>query len=251
MPIAHRVSLLPLREQSAAASHLPPVSAVVRSWDGRPSAPERLAEATANLTRGTRKNWREVLRGSVSRDSYGGSVLVRDVEFCSLCQQHLLPFYGRAHIAYLPDGRLLEPSTLPRLLDVFARRRQLQERLTSEVAAAIQDALAPRGVAVMIDAVHLCARLRGVSKQRPRTTTVVYLGAYRRDASLRGEFLAAVLGPLAVPVVADAPQGRPTDHARARGEGRAAPAPVRRIGRRPDYTHGRLWQRHRALTTRG
>ena len=121
-------------------------------------------------------------------------MLVQDVEFYSLCEHHMLPFHGRAHLAYLPEGRVIGLSKLPRLLDVFARRLQVQERLTEQVAEAIEDAIAPRGVAVMLEAVHFCMMMRGVEKQESRTTTTAWRGAFAKDFELRQEFLASLRG---------------------------------------------------------
>jgi GTP cyclohydrolase I len=133
-----------------------------------------------------------VLNGAIFSESYRGLVLVQDVEFYSLCEHHMLPFHGRAHLAYLPEGKVIGLSKLPRLLDVFARRLQVQERLTEQVAEAIEDAIAPRGVAVIIEAVHFCMMMRGVEKQESRTTTTAWLGAFSKDFELRQEFLASL-----------------------------------------------------------
>jgi GTP cyclohydrolase IA len=119
-------------------------------------------------------------------------VLVKDIEFYSLCEHHMLPFFGKSHIAYLPAGRVVGLSKLPRLLEVYARRLQVQERLTQQVAWAIQEALRPRGVAVMLQAAHFCMMMRGVEKQSSKTVTSAVLGEFRDSPALRNEFLAAV-----------------------------------------------------------
>jgi GTP cyclohydrolase IA len=162
--------------------------------EGLLRTPERVAKALAFLNSGASRRPQDVLNGAVFSESYRGLVLVQDVEFYSLCEHHMLPFHGRAHLAYLPEGRVIGLSKLPRLLDVFARRLQVQERLTEQVAKAIEDAIAPRGVAVMVEAAHFCMMMRGVEKQESRTTTTAWLGAFARDFELRQEFLASLRG---------------------------------------------------------
>jgi GTP cyclohydrolase I len=142
----------------------------------------------AELTAGYRQAPRDVLNGAVFEEDCEGMVLVKDIEFYSLCEHHLLPFHGTASIAYLPAGRVLGLSKLPRLLEVYARRLQVQERLTRQVARAVEEAIAPRGVAVAVEALHFCMMMRGVEKQRSRTVTAEFLGAFRESAELRGEF---------------------------------------------------------------
>jgi GTP cyclohydrolase I len=166
--------------------------------EGLQKTPERVAKALAFLNSGASLRPRDVLNGAILSEGYRGTVLVQDIEFYSLCEHHLLPFHGRAHLAYLPDGKVIGLSKLPRLLDVFARRLQVQERLTEQVAQAVEEAIAPRGVAVMLEAAHFCMMMRGVEKQESRTTTTAWLGAFESDVSLRREFLASVHGsPLA------------------------------------------------------
>jgi len=121
-------------------------------------------------------------------------VVVKDIEFYSLCEHHLLPFYGRMHVAYIPDGKIVGLSKLARIVDVFARRLQVQERLTAQIAAAIQDVLQPKGVGVVADAAHLCMMMRGVQKQNSSTMTSCLLGSFRSDPSTRQEFLGLVRG---------------------------------------------------------
>jgi GTP cyclohydrolase I len=164
------------------------------SREGLLRTPERVAKSLAFLNSGATKGARDVLNGAIFSESYRGLVLVQDVEFYSLCEHHMLPFSGRAHIAYLPQGKVIGLSKLPRLLDVFARRLQVQERLNGQVAAAVHEAIRPRGVAVMLEAVHFCMMMRGVEKQDSKTITTAWLGAFERDASLRQEFLASVRG---------------------------------------------------------
>jgi GTP cyclohydrolase I len=163
--------------------------------EGLRRTPERVARALEFLTSGVRASPADVLNGAIFKESYRGVVLVRDIEFYSLCEHHLLPFHGRAHLAYLPNGRVIGLSKLPRLLDVHARRLQVQERLTDDVARAIDEAIRPRGVAVVIEASHFCMMMRGVEKQESRTVTSAFLGAFERNADLRRDLLATVHGP--------------------------------------------------------
>ena len=162
--------------------------------EGLLKTPERVAKAMEFLNSGASKSSRDVLNGAIFSESYRGLVLVQDIEFYSLSEHHMLPFTGKAHIAYLPQGKVIGLSKLPGLLDVFARRLQVQERLTEQVAAAVQEAIRPRGVAVMLEAVHFCMMMRGVEKQQSKTTTTSWPGAFERDSSLRQEFLASVRG---------------------------------------------------------
>jgi GTP cyclohydrolase I len=160
--------------------------------DGLRRTPARVARALAYLTSGRHREPREVLNDAVFEEEYDGVVLVRDVEFYSLCEHHLLPFHGVAHIGYQAAGRVVGLSKLPRLLEIYARRLQVQERLTRQVAEALDDLLRPRGVAVAVEASHLCMRMRGVEKERSLTMTTAFLGSFRDSAALRAEFLAAL-----------------------------------------------------------
>lgn len=134
----------------------------------------------------------DVLNGAIFTQEYDQMVLVKDIEFHFLCEHHLLPFHGKAHVAYLPNGRVVGLSKLPRLLEIYARRLQLQERLTQQVAGAIQEALRPRGVAVMLEAAHFCMMMRGVEKQNSKTITIALLGGFKDSRLLRQEFFGAV-----------------------------------------------------------
>ncbi len=165
--------------------------------EGLLKTPERVAKSLAFLTSGAEKTMADVLNGAVFSEEYDQMVLVKDIEFYSLCEHHMLPFFGKAHIAYLPAGRVVGLSKLPRLLEVYARRLQVQERLTQQVARAIQEALRPRGVAVMLEAAHFCMMMRGVEKQNSKTVTSALLGEFRDSAALRNEFLSAVRGQAA------------------------------------------------------
>jgi len=163
--------------------------------EGLQKTPARVARAMAFLNSGASQSPLDVLNGAIFTETYEGMVLVQDIEFYSLCEHHLLPFHGRAHVAYLPAGRVIGLSKLPRLLDVYARRLQVQERLTDQVARAVQQAIEPRGVAVRLVAAHFCMMMRGVEKQQSLTMTSSFLGAFDRDLSLRQEFLASLRGP--------------------------------------------------------
>ena len=151
--------------------------------------PTRVAASLRFLTQGYGVDVRDVIRDAVYAEPYEEMVLVRDVEVYSLCEHHMLPFYGRAHIAYMPRGRIVGLSKLPRVVDVFARRLQVQERLTTQIAEALDEALHPYGVAVVIEAYHLCMMMRGVQKQNSQTVTSSLTGVFRTDPKTRSEFL--------------------------------------------------------------
>lgn len=156
---------------------------------GLAKTPLRVSRALAWLTRGYDQTVAAAVGDAVFEEEHESMVMVRDIELYSMCEHHLLPFYGKAHIAYIPDGRIVGLSKLPRIVDVFARRLQVQERLTEQVAAAIDDVLRPVGVGVVIEAYHLCMMMRGVQKQNSRTVTSALRGAFRDDARTRDEFL--------------------------------------------------------------
>ena len=162
--------------------------------EGLVRTPERMARALMDLTQGAQTSVQEVINGAVFAESYDEMVLVKDIEFYSLCEHHLLPFYGRAHIAYLPAGHVIGLSKLPRILEVFARRLQVQERLTQQVAEALSGVLQPRGVAVVLEAAHFCMMMRGIQKQNSKTVTSTLLGEFRSSPELRSEFLSSVRG---------------------------------------------------------
>jgi GTP cyclohydrolase IA len=157
--------------------------------EGLVRTPKRVARSMAWLTRGYRQTARSAVGEGVFEEAHDHMVMVRDIELYSLCEHHLLPFFGKAHIAYIPDGRILGLSKLPRLVEVFARRLQVQERLTGQIAQAVEEVLAPRGVGVVIEAMHLCMMMRGVEKQNSKTITSALLGSFRDDAKTRDEFL--------------------------------------------------------------
>ena len=151
--------------------------------------PTRVQEALAFLTRGYRETLAHAVGNGVFEEAHESMILVRDIEIYSLCEHHMLPFYGRAHVAYVPDGRILGLSKLPRIVDMFARRLQVQERLTDQVADAVMEVLGPRGVGVVVEAAHLCMMMRGVEKQNSRTVTSALRGIFRDDPKTRDEFL--------------------------------------------------------------
>jgi GTP cyclohydrolase I len=161
---------------------------------GLARTPVRVEAALRWLTRGYDMSVESAVGGAVYDEPHENMILVRDIELYSLCEHHLLPFYGRAHVAYIPDGRILGLSKVPRVVEVFARRLQVQERLTDQIAEAIMDVLRPRGVGVVIEAAHLCMMMRGVEKQNSRTVTSSVLGAFRSDPKTRDEFLRLVHG---------------------------------------------------------
>jgi GTP cyclohydrolase IA len=156
---------------------------------GLQNTPERVAKAMAWLTRGYEQSVHDVVGAALFEESHNSMVMVRDIELYSLCEHHMLPFFGKAHIAYIPNGRIVGLSKLPRIVEVFARRLQVQERLTEQIAEAIDEVLAPRGVGVVIEARHLCMMMRGVEKQNSTTITSALRGAFLEDARTREEFL--------------------------------------------------------------
>ncbi len=148
-----------------------------------------MAKSLEFLTSGYRESVEEVVGEGVFNEDGDEMVVVRDVELYSLCEHHILPFTGKAHVAYLPDGKIVGLSKIPRIIDVFARRLQVQERLTTQVANALQEVLQPKGVAVVIEAHHMCMMMRGVQKQNSFATTSCMLGYFKRDSKTRAEFL--------------------------------------------------------------
>ncbi len=163
--------------------------------DGLLDTPERVEKSMAFLTRGYTQDVPTVLHGALFDVDYDEMVIVKDIEFFSLCEHHLLPFFGKAHVAYLPKGKVIGLSKLPRLVDVFARRLQVQERLTAQVADAITDAIDPQGVAVILEAQHLCMMMRGVEKQHSATVTSAMRGVFKTQLQTRNEFLSLIRRP--------------------------------------------------------
>jgi GTP cyclohydrolase IA len=159
------------------------------SREGLLSTPSRVAKSLLTLTEGYSLSARDVIGNGVFTEDHDNMIMVRDIELYSLCEHHMLPFFGKAHIAYIPNGKIVGLSKIPRIVDVFSRRLQVQERLTDQIASALDDALQPHGVGVVIEAYHLCMMMRGVQKQNSKTITSAVLGVFREDPRTRDEFL--------------------------------------------------------------
>ena len=159
---------------------------------GLKHTPERVARMYHELLSGYRQDPHKIVNDAMFEETYDEMVVVRDIEFYSLCEHHLLPFLGRAHVAYFPRGRVVGLSKIPRIVDMFAKRLQVQERMTRQIAEFLQELLNPYGVAVVIEGLHLCATMRGVKKHDARMTTSAMLGAFRKDMATREEFLANI-----------------------------------------------------------
>jgi len=160
--------------------------------EGLLDTPKRVAKSLRFLLGGQDQDLKGVVNGALFEEEVDEMVLVHDIEFYSMCEHHMLPFFGRIHVAYLPKGRIIGLSKIPRIVDMFARRLQVQERLTVQVAEALQEVLDPKGVAVVSEASHLCMMMRGVSKQASRATASCMLGGFRKNAQTRNEFLSLV-----------------------------------------------------------
>ncbi len=160
--------------------------------EGLQRTPERVARMFAELTEGYRVDPIALVNDALFDVSYDEMVVVRDIEFYSLCEHHLLPFFGRAHVAYIPNGRVLGLSKIPRVVEMYARRLQVQERMTEQIADFLEDLLHPQGVAVVIEAAHMCAMMRGVKKANARMVTSALRGAFRENERTRNEFLSLV-----------------------------------------------------------
>ncbi|MFZ0521547.1 MAG: GTP cyclohydrolase I FolE [Candidatus Acidiferrales bacterium] len=163
--------------------------------EGLRRTPERFEKALRFLTSGYRQDPEKLLNGAMFSVCYDEMVVVKDIELYSLCEHHLLPFFGKCHIAYIPDKKVVGLSKMARLVNMYARRLQIQERLTSQIATAIQEELSPQGVGVIVEARHLCMVMRGVEKQNSTTTTSAMLGAFRENKQTRDEFLSLVKSP--------------------------------------------------------
>jgi GTP cyclohydrolase IA len=162
--------------------------------EGLLETPRRAAEALEFLTSGYHMRIEEILNGALYSVTYDEMVIVKDIELFSLCEHHLLPFFGKCHVAYVPDKKVVGLSKIPRLVDMFARRLQIQERLTTEIAETLQEQIHPQGVGVVVEARHLCMMMRGVEKQHSQTVTSAMLGVFREQEQTREEFLSLVLG---------------------------------------------------------
>lgn len=157
--------------------------------EGLLQTPHRVAKAYEFLTEGYRQDVEKVLNGAIFNEQYSEMVIVKEIDFFSLCEHHMLPFFGRAHIAYIPNGKIVGLSKIPRIVEVFSRRLQVQERLTQQIAQTLYDALNPDGVGVVVEARHMCMMMRGVEKQNSVATTSAMLGTFRDDVKTRAEFL--------------------------------------------------------------
>jgi GTP cyclohydrolase I len=160
--------------------------------DGLRHTPERFEKALRFLTSGYHQDPKKLLNGAMFSVCYDQMVLVKDIEVYSLCEHHMLPFFGKCHVAYIPDKKVVGLSKIPRLVNMFARRLQIQERLTNQIASAIQQEIAPLGVGVVVEARHLCMVMRGVEKQNSQTVTSAMLGAFRENVQTREEFLSLI-----------------------------------------------------------
>jgi len=160
--------------------------------EGLQRTPKRVARSLSWLTRGYRQDAKSAVGDGVFAEEHDHMVMVRDIELYSLCEHHMLPFFGRAHVAYLPKGRIVGLSKIPRIVELFARRLQVQERLTDQIADALMEVLDPLGAGVVIEASHLCMMMRGVEKQNSRTVTSALRGGFRDDSKTRSEFLRLV-----------------------------------------------------------
>ena len=158
------------------------------SREGLRRTPERVARMYTELLSGYQTDLTSLVNGAIFETEFQDMVLVRDLQFYSLCEHHMLPFYGRAHVAYIPDGKIIGLSKIPRLVDMFARRLQVQERMTQQIAQTLEDILHPRGIAVLVEGAHMCAMMRGVKKSEASMVTSAMLGSFREDDRLRGEF---------------------------------------------------------------
>jgi GTP cyclohydrolase I len=182
-------------DQKTIAGHMREIIQLVGedpNREGLRKTPERFEKALKFLTSGYHQNIDHVFNGATFSVTYDEMVVVKDIEFFSLCEHHLLPFFGKAHVAYLPEKRVLGLSKIARLVNMFARRLQIQERMTSQIAQALEEKLAPQGVGVIIEARHLCMQMRGVEKQHGQAVTSAMLGAFRHNKQTRDEFLSLV-----------------------------------------------------------
>jgi GTP cyclohydrolase I len=192
--VAHEAAATPLAAASTRQIYAELLTRIGEdpARDGLLRTPERMEKSMAFLTHGYKQSVEEVLHQALFDVDYDEMVIVKDIEFYSMCEHHLLPFFGRAHIAYVPNGKVIGLSKIPRIVDVFARRLQVQERLTQQVAEAIDEAIHPQGVGVVLEAQHLCMMMRGVEKQSSSTVTSAMLGVFKTQLQTRNEFLSLV-----------------------------------------------------------
>jgi GTP cyclohydrolase I len=196
---------LVLPEETAGATYAGSIHGAVRTIlehigedvdrDGLLNTPDRVARMYAELTAGYHVEPVKLINGALFEVEYNDLVLVKDIEYYSMCEHHMLPFFGKAHVAYIPDGKVLGLSKIPRIVEMFARRLQVQERLTAQIAHFIQDLLDPAGVAVIVEGAHMCAMMRGVKKSEASMITRTFLGRFEQEADLRKEFLDMVAKP--------------------------------------------------------
>ena len=159
---------------------------------GLVKTPERVAKAWQFLAKGYKQELSTVINDAIFKEEYDEMVTVKDVDFFSLCEHHLLPFFGKAHVAYIPDGNIIGLSKIPRIVEMYGRRLQVQERMTHQIAKTINDVLSPKGVAVVLEGEHMCMQMRGVEKQNSYATTSSMIGQFRKDSKTRDEFLKIV-----------------------------------------------------------
>ena len=189
------VKVMPPKDERSIAPMIKEILSILGEDPGREGllrTPMRVDQALKFLTNGYRIDVQKIINGALYEVKYDEMVVVKDIEFFSMCEHHLLPFFGKVHVAYLPKNRVIGLSKIPRIVDVYARRLQIQERLTQEIAQTIQDAIDPVGVGVICEARHLCMMMRGVEKQHSGATTSAMLGAFRDRKETRDEFLALV-----------------------------------------------------------
>ena len=157
--------------------------------EGLVKTPERVAKAWQFLANGYKEDLESIINDAIFREDYDEMVTVKDIDFFSLCEHHLLPFFGKAHVSYIPNGKIIGLSKIPRIVDMFGRRLQVQERMTQQIAETINDVLSPKGVAVVLEGQHMCMQMRGVEKQNSYATTSAMIGQFRKDSKTRDEFL--------------------------------------------------------------
>ena len=157
--------------------------------EGIKKTPERVAKAWQFLAKGYEQNLDKIINDAIFTEDYDEMVTVKDIDFFSLCEHHMLPFFGKAHVAYIPDGKIIGLSKVPRIIEMFSRRLQVQERLTQQIAETLNDVLSPKGVAVVLEGEHMCMQMRGVEKQNSYATTSAMTGRFRTDSRTREEFL--------------------------------------------------------------
>ncbi|KAA3644763.1 MAG: GTP cyclohydrolase I FolE [Chloroflexi bacterium] len=179
-------------EVESAVSHLLQHIGEDPGREGLLNTPNRVARMYGELTAGYQVDAEKLINGAIFNVDYDEMVVVKDIDFYSLCEHHMLPFYGKAHIAYIPDGKVVGLSKIPRIVEMFARRLQIQEQMTSQIANFIDETLTPQGVAVVVEGAHMCAMMRGVKKSNTRMTTSTMLGEFRKNDKTRAEFMAHI-----------------------------------------------------------